>query len=105
MFTSIILAAGMGTRMKSEKPKVIHKICGKELCRWVAESSKKAGAETVVSVIGHKGELVREALGDMCEYAVQAEQKGTGHALVQAIDYIKAAKENVVVLTGDAPLL
>ena len=105
MFTSIILAAGMGTRMKSEKPKVIHKICGKELCRWVAESSKKAGAETVVSVIGHKGELVREALGDMCEYAVQAEQKGTGHALVQAIDYIKAAKENVVVLTGDAPLI
>ena len=47
MFTSIILAAGMGTRMKSQMPKVIHKVCGKELCKWVIDESKKAGAEKV----------------------------------------------------------
>lgn len=105
MFTSIILAAGMGTRMKSEKPKVLHKVCGKELCKWVIDASKKAGADTVVSVIGHKADMVKEALGDECSFAIQSEQKGTGHAVMQAADFIKAAKGSVVILNGDAPLI
>ena len=105
MFTSVILSAGMGTRMKSELPKVLHKICGKELCRWVAETSQNAGADKVVSVIGHKGEMVKESLSDLCEYAVQSEQKGTGHAVMQALDFIKAAGKNTVILNGDAPLI
>ncbi len=102
-FTAIILAAGMGTRMKSEKPKVLHKVCGKELVRWVVDESKKAGAESVVTVIGHKAEMVKEALGESCLYAIQAEQKGTGHAVMQAASYITDGE--VIILSGDAPLV
>lgn len=105
MFTSVILAAGMGTRMKSKMPKVIHKVCGKELCRWVIDASKEAGADAVCAVVGHKAEMVKEALGDVCSFALQAEQKGTGHAVMQAIDVIKAAKGEVVILNGDTPLV
>ena len=54
MFTSLILAAGMGTRMKSKMPKVIHKVCGKELVKWVIDASEKAGADNIVTVIGHR---------------------------------------------------
>ena len=91
-FTSVILAAGMGTRMKSKMPKVLHKVCGKPLCKWVIDASKAAGADKVCAVVGHKAEMVKEALGDVCEFALQAEQKGTGHAVMQATDVIKAAK-------------
>ena len=104
-FTSVILAAGMGTRMKSKMPKVLHKVCGKELCRWVIDASKTAGADSVCAIIGHKAEMVKETLGDVCEFALQVEQKGTGHAVMQAIDVIKAAKGEVVILNGDTPLV
>lgn len=105
MFTSIIMAAGMGTRMKSEKPKVLHRVCGKPLCAWVIDASKKAGAGEIVSVIGHKAELVRDELGNACEFVLQAEQKGTGHAVMQAEEYIRRAEDCVVVLNGDIPLI
>ena len=78
MFTSVILAAGMGTRMKSKMPKVLHKVCGKPLSKWVIDASKAAGADKVCAVVGHKAETVKEVLGDVCEFALQAEQKGTG---------------------------
>ena len=76
MFTSVILAAGMGTRMKSKMPKVLHKVCGKPLSKWVIDASKAAGADKVCAVVGHKAETVKEVLGDVCEFALQAEQKG-----------------------------
>ena len=102
MFTSVILAAGMGTRMKSKMPKVLHKVCGKPLSKWVIDASKAAGADKVCAVVGHKAETV---LGDVCEFALQAEQKGTGHAVMQAIDVIKNSKGEVVILNGDTPLI
>ena len=105
MFTSVILAAGMGTRMKSKMPKVLHKVCGKPLSKWVIDASKAAGADKVCAVVGHKAETVKEVLGDMCEFALQAEQKGTGHAVMQAIDVIKNSKGEVVILNGDTPLI
>ncbi|MCD8180687.1 MAG: bifunctional UDP-N-acetylglucosamine diphosphorylase/glucosamine-1-phosphate N-acetyltransferase GlmU [Firmicutes bacterium] len=105
MFTSVILAAGMGTRMKSKMPKVLHKVCGKPLCGWVIDASKAAGADRVCAVVGHNADMVKEALGDVCEYALQAEQKGTGHAVMQAADVIKEAKGEVVILNGDTPLV
>lgn len=105
MFTSVILAAGMGTRMKSEMPKVIHKVCGKELVRWVIDASRKAGAESVVAIIGHKADMVRPLIEDEAKIAIQAEQLGTGHAVMQAVEYIKQAKGCVVVLNGDTPLI
>lgn len=104
-FSSVILAAGMGTRMKSEKPKVLHEICGKPLCKWVIDASNAAGADSVCAVIGHKAEMVREVLGDTCEYAVQSEQNGTGHAVMQAADFIKNIRGSVVILNGDTPLI
>ena len=91
MFTSVILAAGMGTRMKSKMPKVLHTVCGKPLSKWVIDASKAAGADKVCAVVGHK--------------ALQAEQKGTGHAVMQAIDVIKNSKGEVVILNGDTPLI
>ena len=105
MFTSVILAAGMGTRMKSKMPKVLHKVCGKPLSKWVIDASKAAGADKVCAVVGHKAETVNEVLGDVCEFALQAEQKGTGHAVMQAIDVIKNSKGEVVILNGDTPLI
>ena len=105
MFTSVILAAGMGTRMTSKMPKVLHKVCGKPLSKWVIDASKAAGADKVCAVVGHKAETVKEVLGDVCEFALQAEQKGTGHAVMQAIDVIKNSKGEVVILNGDTPLI
>lgn len=105
MFTSVILAAGMGTRMKSKMPKVLHKVCGKPLSKWVIDASKAAGADKVCAVVGHKAETVKEVLGDVCEFALQAEQKGTGHAVMQAIDVVKNSKGEVVILNGDTPLI
>lgn len=104
-FSSLILAAGMGTRMKSKMPKVLHKVCGKELTAWVIDASKKAGAESVCAVVGHCADMVKDTLGDVCEYALQAEQKGTGHAVMQAMDFIKSVKGEVVILNGDTPLI
>ena len=105
MFTSVILAAGMETRMKSKMPKVLHKVCGKPLSKWVIDASKAAGADKVCAVVGHKAETVKEVLGDVCEFALQTEQKGTGHAVMQAIDVIKNSKGEVVILNGDTPLI
>ncbi len=105
MFTSVILAAGMGTRMKSAMPKVIHKVCGKELCRWVIGASKEAGADKVVTIIGHKADMVRPLIESETEIAIQAEQKGTGHAVMQAVEFIKDSEDCVVILNGDTPLI
>ena len=105
MFTSVILAAGMGTRMKSKMPKVLHTVRGKPLSKWVIDASEAAGADKVCAVVGHKAETVKEVLGDVCEFALQAEQKGTGHAVMQAIDVIKNSKGEVVILNGDTPLI
>lgn len=105
MFTSIILAAGMGTRMKSKMPKVLHKVCGKPLCKWVIDASKRAGADKIVTIIGHKSDMVRPVIEQESEIAVQAEQKGTGHAVMQAVDFIRGTEGCVVILNGDTPLI
>lgn len=104
-FQTVIMAAGMGTRMKSEIPKVLHKVCGKSLVEWALKASKEAGAEKACVIVGHKADMVKEALGDSAEFALQAEQKGTGHAIMQAADFIEKNKGNVVILSGDAPLI
>lgn len=104
MFTSVILAAGMGTRMKSKMPKVLHRVCGKPLTKWVIDASKEAGADKVVTIIGHGADMVRETLGNVSEFALQAEQKGTGHAVMQAKAFIEKS-DCVVILNGDTPLI
>lgn len=102
-FKAIILAAGMGTRMKSKMPKVIHKICGKPVAEWVTDAAADAGADEVFAIVGHKADMVQEALGDKCRFVLQKEQKGTGHAIMQAQEYINDGV--YVVLNGDTPLV
>ncbi|WP_417330315.1 bifunctional UDP-N-acetylglucosamine diphosphorylase/glucosamine-1-phosphate N-acetyltransferase GlmU [Halomonas cupida] len=100
----VILAAGQGTRMRSRLPKVLHELAGKPLVRHVLDTAQGLAAERTHVVIGHGGERVREALADSpTRFAVQAEQKGTGHAVAQAVDGIGEGK--VLVLYGDVPLI
>lgn len=102
---AIVLAAGEGKRMKSQYSKVIHKICGKPLIKWVAKTVENAGVKECVYVIGHKAEQVKECLGEEALYALQEQQLGTGHAVMQAEEYLKYKDGHVVILYGDMPLV
>lgn len=108
---AIILAAGKGTRMESDLPKVCHPVGGRPMVCAVVDACFEAGCGRVVVVVGYKQELVREALagyGDRVEYAVQHEQLGTGHAVVSVIDEYPLATRpttDAFVLCGDGPLI
>ncbi len=101
---AIILAAGQGTRMKSNTSKVLHKVLGKSMVEYPIEASRKAGISDVCLIVGHKAEDVKELLKDDVKYVLQAERLGTGHAVMQATDFIKGADE-VIILCGDTPLV
>ena len=103
--TAVILAAGMGTRMKSEIPKVLHKVNGISMIEQVIRAVKKAGCASCLAITGHKSEMVHDALGDTVEYAEQKEQLGTGHAVMQAVPYLEGRAGYVLVVCGDTPLL
>ena len=81
---AIVLAAGQGTRMKSDLYKVLHPVCGKSMVAHVIDNIKKLGAERIVTIVGHGAEKVEETLGDKSEYVLQEEQLGTAHAVRQA---------------------
>lgn len=102
---TIIMAAGKGTRMKSQKSKLVHKIYDKELVRRVVDLAKKVGTDEIVTVVGHLREQVQEVLKDEVKYAYQDELLGTGHAVMQATEYLKNKKGKVVILYGDVPIL
>lgn len=109
MDISIILAAGEGTRMKSNTPKVLHKICGKALLDYVIEASKSAGVKENYVIVGHGGDKVREYFKDtdviFRNQPIGEEYPyGTGYAVMQAIDSIED-DSNVVILYGDTPLI
>lgn len=101
---SIILAAGQGTRMKSSTSKVLHEIFHKPLVYYPIEAARYAGAQEVCLVVGHKSEEVMKTFGDTVKYALQAERLGTGHAVMQAMDFIGDDGE-ILVLYGDTPLI
>lgn len=101
---AIILAAGQGTRMRSEIPKVLHKVAGRYLVQHVIDQCLGAGLNKIILVIGHQGEQVQEALGQDFLYAWQREQLGTGHAVLQAEEFLNDV-EDVLVVCGDTPLL
>jgi bifunctional UDP-N-acetylglucosamine pyrophosphorylase/glucosamine-1-phosphate N-acetyltransferase len=104
--TVIILAAGLGTRMRSFLPKALHRLAGKELILHVLDAVKPLGPGKTAVVLGHQADRVREAmLGHSVEIVHQEEQLGTGHAVRQAADIIAAAEGPVVVLCADTPLL
>ena len=101
---SIILAAGQGTRMKSSTSKVLHEIFHKPLVYYPIEAARYAGAQEVCLVVEHKSEEVMKTFGDTVKYALQAERLGTGHAVMQAMDFIGDDGE-ILVLYGDTPLI
>lgn len=102
---AVVLAAGKGTRMKSNKSKLVHKIYGKELVKRVVETATKADIKEIITVVGYKKEQVQLVLGDSVEYAYQEEMLGTGHAVLQAEKYLKDKHGKVVVLNGDVPII
>lgn len=100
----VILAAGKGTRMKSNKPKVLHELANKPLLEHVYDTAKSLGAEEVVVVYGHGGEMVKTACAHFeATWVEQKEQLGTGHAVKQAFESVNL-KNNILVLYGDVPL-
>lgn len=102
---TLIMAAGKGTRMNSNKSKLVHKIYDKELVRRVVDLAKKIGSDDIVAVVGHLKEQVQEVIGDEVKYAVQEELLGTGHAVMQAKPYLQGKKGKVVILYGDVPII
>ncbi len=102
---AVILAAGKGTRMKSELPKVLHKICGRPMVSYVLKAVKGAGIERIVMVVGHRGELVAEAFQAEAAIVYQEPQLGTAHALLQAKGALAGFGGHVLVLPGDTPLV
>ncbi|MFZ5822737.1 MAG: bifunctional UDP-N-acetylglucosamine diphosphorylase/glucosamine-1-phosphate N-acetyltransferase GlmU [Bacillota bacterium] len=104
--TAVLLAAGHGTRMKSDLIKLMHPIAGKPMIGHVVENVRRAGLDDVVVVVGYQQEKIRAYLGDRVKYAVQSEQLGTGHAVLQAEEHIDGRKGgHVLVLYGDNPFI
>jgi bifunctional UDP-N-acetylglucosamine pyrophosphorylase/glucosamine-1-phosphate N-acetyltransferase len=102
---AVILAAGKGTRMKSSLPKVLHEAAGRPLLAWVIDAARTAGCQRILVVVGHGAEMVRERSGgEDLTWVLQAEQRGTGHALAQAEREIPG-EATVLVLSGDVPLM
>ena len=103
--TAVLLAAGQGTRMKSNLPKVLHLLCGKPMLWHVLEALKESASEKPVVVVGHGAEAVKKYLGDSADCVVQKPQLGTGHAAMQAEDLLKGKTDLVIVTYADMPLL
>ena len=104
---TIILAAGKGTRMESDLPKVLHRLNNRTLIERVVDTSKKLNSSKIIIVIGYKKELVKDGLKEYndIEYAIQSEQKGTGHAVKMCFDNLKDFIGDVLILSGDVPLI
>jgi UDP-N-acetylglucosamine diphosphorylase/glucosamine-1-phosphate N-acetyltransferase len=103
----IILGAGLGTRMKSDKAKVLHEILQRPMVLYVVETAKKVAGNNVILVIGHQAEKVRRVVSKEADivFALQKEQLGTGHAVLCALPYIPSQVGEVIILCGDVPLL
>ncbi|HBI11304.1 MAG TPA: bifunctional N-acetylglucosamine-1-phosphate uridyltransferase/glucosamine-1-phosphate acetyltransferase [Franconibacter pulveris] len=101
----VILAAGKGTRMYSDLPKVLHQLAGKAMVQHVIDAAKQVGAQRVHLVYGHGGELLKQTLrDDSLNWVLQAEQLGTGHAMQQAAPFF-SDDEDILMLYGDVPLI
>lgn len=102
---TLILAAGKGTRMKSDLPKVIHKVNGIPMISKIIEVLEGLKPEENILILGHKKEEVLKVVGEDCDYVLQTEQLGTGHAVIQAREKLANYDGDVMVLCGDTPLL
>lgn len=103
--TAVLLAAGQGTRMKSDLPKVLHPLCGKPMLWHVLEALKSATTEKPVVVVGHGAEAVQKYLAESADCVLQEPQLGTGHAAMQAEALLRGKTDYVIVTYADMPLL
>jgi UDP-N-acetylglucosamine diphosphorylase/glucosamine-1-phosphate N-acetyltransferase len=103
---TIILAAGKGTRMRSNLAKVLHPVCEQPIIYYSVELARKIGSAIIVLVVGHQAEVIRKKLKDNdLIYVLQREQLGTGHAVLQARDDFRHFEGDILILCGDVPLL
>lgn len=105
---AVILAGGEGKRMKSSKPKTLSPVLGKPMLQWVIGALKDAGVDNICLVKGYKKEFIDEFTQNLpfkVSTVFQAERLGTGHAVMQAKDFLKENKGSVVILNGDAPFM
>lgn len=103
--TAVLLAAGQGTRMKSDLPKVLHPVCGRPMALYGLDAARAASTEKPVLVIGVGADEVRKTLGASVEYTLQETPLGTGHAVMQAEALLKGKTDYVIVTYADMPLL
>ena len=105
--TVIILAAGLGTRMKSDQAKVLHELMGRAMILYVVETAKAVAGDNVIVVVGHQSEMVQSIVSSCGRvlYAFQKEQLGTGHAVQTAVPLLPDQITDIVILCGDVPLL
>jgi UDP-N-acetylglucosamine diphosphorylase/glucosamine-1-phosphate N-acetyltransferase len=104
--SAVILAAGKGTRMKSDLAKVLHPLCGKPMLTYAVDVARTIGAEKIAVIIGHQADVVRELFKDRgLIFIEQCEQLGTGHAVLQAKDTFCNYDGTILILCGDVPLL
>jgi UDP-N-acetylglucosamine diphosphorylase/glucosamine-1-phosphate N-acetyltransferase len=103
----IVLAAGLGTRMKSNKAKVLHELNGKPMILYIIETSKTIVGKNIIVVVGYQADNVMAIISEQHEvcFAMQDKQLGTGHAVLKAVPYIEEHIENIVILCGDVPLV
>ncbi len=103
----IILAAGLGTRMKSDKAKVLHEVQGRPMVLYVVEAARRVVGDNVVVVVGHQAEQVRRTVTEIAPlmFAYQEKQLGTGHAVQCALPHVPVHCDQVVILCGDVPLI
>jgi bifunctional UDP-N-acetylglucosamine pyrophosphorylase/glucosamine-1-phosphate N-acetyltransferase len=102
---TVILAAGQGTRMKSDLPKVLHPIAGRPMASYVIDAAVALGEDRPTLVVGYGADQVRAAIGDRVGYVEQAEQRGTGHAVMQTRAALEGRCQRVLVLYGDTPFI
>ena len=104
---AVVLAAGKGTRMKSELPKVLVEVCGRPMIHYVLDALTKAGVDRTILVVGYGEQLVRDELSERSgvEFVTQEPQNGTGHAVMMCRDLLADHQGPVVVVAGDSPLL
>ena len=105
--TAVVLAAGMGTRMKTDLPKVLCPVLGRSMIEYVLDALAAAGVERVIAVIGYRADDVRQALAARknLEFVLQTERLGTGHAVKMARESLQGETGPVVIVAGDSPML
>jgi bifunctional UDP-N-acetylglucosamine pyrophosphorylase/glucosamine-1-phosphate N-acetyltransferase len=102
---AVLLAAGQGTRMKSDLPKVMHPVCGRPMIAYALDAARAASTEPPVVIIGHGGETVQEYVGESGQCILQDPQLGTGHAVMQAESFLRGKSDLVLVTYADMPLM